>query len=166
MRNALLIAVAAGAVILAGCSPSGPNDHKLAHHAAMPDMPLYSTPGGVPYMAPEEVMEQEGWPDAMREIDLAVHPFRSGALKIQIAHIHFHPMGELTPDERAQYVGGGVIEACYHAERVPHTFCLSEAVRDLAADQNPTASPEYLDWLEAVASSWVGALYGLAERID
>ena len=165
MRNVSVLLILGLLFLVSACGQSS-SDHNLnLHHSAMPGE-LYYTPGGTAYMAPDAVREQDGWNDAMREIDLAVQPFRSSGPKFAIAHIHFHDMSDATPDERAEYVGGGVIEACYHADRLPHTFCLSEAVRDLVAAQNPTADPLLLDWLEVVASSWVGALYGLTERID
>ena len=152
--------------LVAGCA--GDSNHDYLGYVMDTTVPSYTTPGGVSYMAPDSVTEQGGWPDAVREIDTAVRGFRSGSsgIKLEPLHIHFHEMSVETIDERAEYVGNGVIEACYHPDRVPHTFCLSEAIRDLAAAQNPEAQEWQLSWGEAVSSSWVGALYGLEAPLD
>lgn len=161
-----LFAALLALALVAGCA--GESDHDYLGYVMDTTAPAYTTPNGVSYMATASVTEQEGWPDAVREIDAAVTGFRSGSggLKLEPLHIHFHEMTAETTDERAEYVGGGVIEACYHAERVPHTFCLSEAIRDLAAAQHPEAREWQLSWGEEVSSSWVGALYGLEAPLD
>lgn len=156
------LAILLGAFLVAGCSTSGGNPT-----AQNDGLVRDTTPGGVRFMAPTEVVAEPGWPDAMREIDVAVAGFESAfsGRRLAIDHIHFHGMDESSDDDRACFVGDGKIEACYH-ETEAHLFCVSEAIRDLAADQYPDAPVWQLDWAEQVSTSWVANLYGIGARLD
>lgn len=129
----------------------------------------YTFENGLVVEVPEPVTQQPGWPDALREIDTAWRSFTwsYGAFPpVRLIHFHgtVHPIN--ADGERAEYLGDGLIHACYHL-RLPHTFCLPEAFAAACrAEPTPGKTEADIDRATQVSQSWVGAIYGLTDRID
>ena len=171
------------AILAFALSACGGGNHSVpmntANQSHMPDMAnmiTVTTELGVEVHVPPELLEAQGFSDAMKEIDGNLTAFRTWVdPNFPVPTFHFHGQhDEGNDDRRAEYVGNKIIVACYH-EALPHLFCLSEAFGDMARTfYDLNARDPLTDWnyelkirlAEAAARNASRTLYGLEAIVD